>query len=137
MKDEEKSRDVVQDTFEKMWLKVDEIPFEKSKSYMFTTGYHTMIDRIRRDKKQGSMTEAKTNSLAVKPENFDLKRILDEALAQLPESQRSVILLRDYEGYSYDEIGKIMDLSESQVKIYIFRGRKSLQKILGSVEAHL
>ncbi|MCB0396593.1 MAG: RNA polymerase sigma factor [Flavobacteriales bacterium] len=137
IKDEEKARDVVQDTFEKMWLKVSDITFEKAKSYMFTAAYHTMIDRIRREKKQGSMDEVNPRNMSHQPVNFDLKRILDEALAQLPEAQRSVILLRDYEGYSYEEIGQIMSLTESQVKVYIFRGRKTLKKILGSIEAVL
>jgi RNA polymerase sigma-70 factor (ECF subfamily) len=60
--------------------------------------------------------------------------MLDNALSQLNEIQRSAILLRDYEGYSYLEIGDILDLKESQVKIQIFRGRKKLQNIIGSVE---
>jgi RNA polymerase sigma-70 factor (ECF subfamily) len=41
-----------------------------------------------------------------------------------------VILLRDYEGYSYQEIGGITGLSESQVKVYIFRARKALKAYL-------
>ena len=53
IKDEEKARDVVQDTYEKLWLKVSEVESTNAKSYMFTTAYRTMIDRIRRDKKQG------------------------------------------------------------------------------------
>ncbi|MCB0430339.1 MAG: RNA polymerase sigma factor [Flavobacteriales bacterium] len=137
IKDEEKARDVVQDTFEKLWIKVADVPFEKCKSYLFTAGYHTMIDKIRREKKIGSMEEAKPMTLATQQKNFELKKILDDALATLPEAQRSVILLRDYEGYSYDEIGQIMQLTESQVKVYIFRGRQTLKKILGSVEAVL
>ena len=54
IRDEEKARDIVQYAFEKMWKKVDEIPFEKAKSYLFTTAYRTMIDLTRREKKQGS-----------------------------------------------------------------------------------
>ncbi len=64
----------------------------------------------------------------------DLKEILDEALHRLPDIQKSLILLRDYEGYSYEEIGKITDLSESQVKVYIFRGRIALKNYLVSIE---
>ena len=64
----------------------------------------------------------------------DLKEILDEAIETLPEIQKSVILLRDYEGYSYKEIGDIVELTESQVKVYIFRGRLALKKYIGSME---
>ena len=60
--------------------------------------------------------------------------MLDNALSQLNELQRSAILLRYYEGYSYLEIGEILEINESQVKIQIFRGRKKLQNIIGNVE---
>ena len=66
-----------------------------------------------------------------------LKPILDNALSQISEMQRNVILLRDYEGYSYLEIGEIMNLTENQVKINIFRGRQALQKILGKLENYI
>jgi len=52
----------------------------------------------------------------------------------LPETQRSVIMLRDYEGYSYQEISEITGLTESQVKVYIYRGRLYLKKFIGSPE---
>jgi len=52
----------------------------------------------------------------------------------LPEIQRSVVLLRDYEGYSYNEIAEITGLSESQVKVYIFRARTFLKNYIGSLE---
>jgi RNA polymerase sigma-70 factor (ECF subfamily) len=68
---------------------------------------------------------------------LDLQSQLHEALDQLPDIQQTVVLLRDYEGYGYDEIGEITDLTESQVKVYIFRARKKLQEILVSVEAIL
>ncbi len=64
----------------------------------------------------------------------DLKEILNKAVEQLPDVQRSVILLRDYEGYSYREIGEIAGLSESQVKVYIFRARIFLKKFIGKPE---
>ncbi|HXP48902.1 MAG TPA: RNA polymerase sigma factor, partial [Bacteroidia bacterium] len=65
----------------------------------------------------------------------DAKEVLNEALNKLPEIQRSVIMLRDYEGYDYNEIGEITGLNESQVKVYIFRARKFLKNYIGSVEA--
>ena len=64
----------------------------------------------------------------------DLGEVLDKALAQLPEIQRLVVLLRDYEGYSYEEIAQIASLSESQVKVYIYRGRVFLKNVIGKIE---
>ena len=64
----------------------------------------------------------------------DLKEILNEALSRLPEIQKTVILLRDYEGYDYAEIGEITNLTESQVKVYIFRARTFLKNYIGKME---
>lgn len=134
IRDKDVARDIVQDTFEKMWRKVDQIENEKSKSYLFTTGYHTMIDYTRRAKKQGSFNEVNENQLGHEKNYSDLKEILNEALDKLPEIQKTVILLRDYEGYDYAEIGEITNLSESQVKVYIFRGRQFLKNYIGKME---
>jgi RNA polymerase sigma-70 factor (ECF subfamily) len=48
-----------------------------------------------------------------------------------------VILLRDYEGYNYEEIAEVTELTLSQVKVYIFRGRQKLKEYIGSIEAVL
>jgi RNA polymerase sigma-70 factor (ECF subfamily) len=55
-------------------------------------------------------------------------------LETLSEIQRNVILLRDYQGYSYAEIGEITGLNESQVKVYIYRARLALKEYLGSID---
>lgn len=135
VRDTEKARDLVQDAFTKVWLKVEEIDGAKAKSYLFSTGYHTMIDMIRREKKQGNFDEVKAQRLSHSDQYSDLNELLHEALNTLPEIQRSVVLLRDYEGYSYEEIGEICSLSEAQVKVYIFRARKALKEKIGSIEA--
>ncbi len=132
--DVEKSKDIVQDTFLKVWDKHQEVSAEKVKSYMFSTGYRTMIDLIRREKKQSRIEEADLNKLTTSDQYSDLQKILHEALDQLPETQKAVILLRDYEGYNYLEIGEITGLTESQVKVYIYRARKFLQKYIGNIE---
>ncbi len=135
LRDEEAAQDVVQDAFEKVWLKAEEIQFEKAKSYLFTTAYRFMLERIRKQNRIIPLDDFASQRIAdtVKPE-VDLKRILDEALARLPEIQRSVVMLRDYEGYNYEEIGMITGLNASQVKVYIFRARVSLKNYLVSKE---
>ncbi len=135
LRDEEAAQDVVQDAFEKVWIKAEEIQFEKAKSYLFTTAYRFMLERIRKQNRIIPLDDFASQRIAdtLKPE-VDLKRILDEALARLPEIQRSVVMLRDYEGYSYEEIGAITGLNASQVKVYIFRARVSLKNYLVSKE---
>ncbi|MDD3875770.1 MAG: RNA polymerase sigma factor [Bacteroidales bacterium] len=134
IKDEDKAKDVVQDSFEKMWLKVDDIAFEKSRSYLFTTAYHTMIDMIRKDKKKSDFDEIEPYTQGYKQEYMGLKEIIESALEKLPEIQKNVVLLRDYEGYSYEEIGQITGLNETQVKVYIYRARLTMKNFIGSLE---
>lgn len=134
IRDEDKAQDIVQDCFEKMWIKHAEISYEKARSYLFTAAYHTMIDNIRKNSKQTELTESAYNSHSYSDEYFGLKEVLEEAVSKLPEIQKHVILLRDYEGYSYEEIGEITNLNESQVKVYIYRARKFLKEYIGSID---
>lgn len=131
------AKDIVQDTFAKVWVKRDTIDFAKARSYFFTTAYHTLIDVVRKEKYTDDVEKIDRHESQKPIQNLDLQRQLEEALDQLTEIQRTVVLLRDYEGYGYDEIGEITDLTESQVKVYIFRARKKLKEILVSVEAIL
>jgi RNA polymerase sigma-70 factor (ECF subfamily) len=55
-------------------------------------------------------------------------------LNRLNETQKSLVMLKDYEGYNYEEIGQIMDLTESQVKVYLHRARLALRNYIGSPE---
>jgi len=134
--DRDKAKDLVQDTYAKLWLKVEEVSFEKAKSYIFTAGYHTMIDQIRREKRHQKYQadEKIISSGSTSRQYTDLNEILHEALDRLPATQKSVIMLRDYEGYSYEEIEEITGLNESQVKVYIYRGRVALKEYLVKME---
>lgn len=138
LNDGDKAKDIVQDVFEKVWVRVETISFEKAKSYLFSAAYRTMIDYIRKEKKMES-TPDYVGFLAptVNDKYTGIQEQLNKALNLLPEIQKSVIMLRDYEGYSYDEIGEITSLTESQVKVYIYRARKTLQQYLVSVETLL
>jgi len=135
IKNSEKAKDILQDTFEKLWGKRNDVHPDKVKSYLFATAYHTLIDVVRKDKKQNYIAEVKPENFEVNNQYSDLNEILHQAIDRLPADQKSVILLRDYEGYSYEEIAEITHLTISQVKVYIFRGRKFLKNYLGSVES--
>ena len=134
IRDIHKAEDIVQDSYEKLWKNVDNVNFLKVKSYLFTTAYHTMIDRIRKESRSSFSEELNLNEQSHENNYSDLKEILNEAVERLPEIQRSVLLLRDYEGYSYKEIGEMVNLNESQVKVYIYRARVFLKKYIGKIE---
>jgi RNA polymerase sigma-70 factor (ECF subfamily) len=134
LRHEEDARDVVQTAFEKMWRNRNEVDAQKSKSYLFTVAYHQMIDHIRKVKRI-QLREEFSEEIKVqnRPVN-NLKKVLEAALARLSETQRSLVLLKDYEGYSYEEIGKITGLNESQVKVYLHRARLQLKEYLVKME---
>lgn len=133
-RDEEMAQDVVQDSFEKMWIKMEQVNGEKARSYLFTTGYHTMLDILKKDKRLTGLNETREEGHNHNEQYSDIREVLQDALERLPEIQRSVIMLRDYEGYSYEEIGEITGLTESQVKVYIYRARMSLKRYLVKIE---
>lgn len=136
LKDRDEAQEIVQTAFERLWVRRSEVDFEKVKSYLFTTAYHAMVDHWRKAKKMTELTpEMENRPATTAPEYKGLKAVLEKALSQLTEVQRTVVLLRDYEGYSYEEIGEITGLNESQVKVYIFRARQTLKQIIGSLEA--
>lgn len=133
LRDADNARDVVQETYAKVWQKVDDIDFAKAKSYLFTTAYNTMIDLIRREERRRAFQPEGRQAVSYNHFN-DLQEVLNMALATLPEQQQSLVLLRDYEGYSYEEIGQITNLSESQVKVYIFRARQAMRNYIRSLD---
>jgi RNA polymerase sigma factor (sigma-70 family) len=137
LKDEDRANDIVQDSFEKLWRHVAEIEYVVVKSWLFSTAYHTMIDILRKEKRITSIEESNDREMIYDSHYSDLNEILHRALERLPEQQKTSVLLRDYEGYSYKEIGEITGLSEAQVKINIYRGRIALKSYIGKIETVL
>ena len=126
------AHDVVQNSFEVLWQKRNEVQPGKAKAYLFQVAYRQSVDNYR---KRSKVTFAAPPEETYSPSaNPDLKKILDRALAQLDEQSRALVLLKDYEGYSYEEIGQITALNDSQVKVYLHRARKVLKEYLVSVE---
>jgi RNA polymerase sigma-70 factor (ECF subfamily) len=130
----EDARDIVQTVYEKLWINRDKVDPIKAKSWLFTVAYNGLIDHLRKSNRitySEELPEEGTNS------NYG-KKVLQEqlhaALSHLNEVQRSLVLLKDYEGYSYEEIGQITGLHESQVKVYLHRARLKLRNLLVSTE---
>lgn len=134
LRNEEDARDVVQTAFEKLWMHREEVDPLRSKTYLFTVAYRQMIDHIRKHKRiQLEETMPEGLKISEKPVS-NLKKVLNEALSKLNETSRSLVLLKDYEGYTYEEIGKITGLNETQVKVYLHRARMQLKNYLVSIE---
>jgi RNA polymerase sigma-70 factor (ECF subfamily) len=134
LRNEMSAKDIVQETFTKVWIKHEEVSFEKVKWYLFTTAYHAIVDWVRKEARNGDFEKVQNTASTEFSISIDVQDILNEALEKLTEIQKTVVLLRDYEGYNYSEIAEITSLNESQVKVYIFRARKSLKEYIRKLD---
>lgn len=134
LKDDDRANDIVQDSYEKLWRNVAEVDYRVVKSWLFTTAYRTMIDIIRKEKRMRAIEVSDEMNFMHDTQYSDLNEILHTAIERIPEQQRTSLLLRDYEGYSYKEIGEITGQTEAQVKINIYRGRLALKSYIGKIE---
>ncbi len=130
LRHEEDARDIVQTAFEKLWLNRGTVEHIKSKSYLFTVAYNQMIDHIRKVKRVELKETFQEDGRVTQQSHSNMKKALMEALNRLSETQKSLVMLKDYEGYSYEEIGQIMDRNASQVKVYLHRARLTLRNYL-------
>ena len=128
----EDAQDIVQSAFEKLWVNRAQVLPEKAKSYLFTVAYHQMIDHIRKSNKMPLSEDTSIPHQPINQEQAELKQLLMRAVNQLNPTQKSLVLLKDYEGYSYQEIAEIMNLSDSQVKVYLHRARLILKNKLSA-----
>jgi len=126
----EDAEDIVQSAFEKLWIHKDSVEPLKAKSYLFTVAYHLLIDHTRKANRITLQESFENDSQTAYQENKALKKVLHDALATLNEMQRSLVLLKDYEGYSYEEIGEITKLTTDQVRVYLHRARLKLRNYL-------
>jgi RNA polymerase sigma factor (sigma-70 family) len=127
------AQDLVQSAFERLWAKRKEVDPATAKSYLFTIGWHRMIDEGKKSKRM-EYRDALPDQAETARERPGLRQLLESALDRLPEQQRALVMLKDYEGYSYDEIGRITGLNAGQVKVTLHRARLRLKEYLISVE---
>jgi RNA polymerase sigma factor (sigma-70 family) len=131
LRNQEDAQDIVQDVLEKLWINRKKVEYEKSKSWMYTTAHNAMINLINRKQRlQFPGNEQLPEKAKRETSLFESNQVVDRALGILPPVQKSIVLLRDLEGYSYEEIGDILQLSPSQVKVYLFRARNKIKKQL-------
>ena len=131
------AKDAVQDAFEVLWKNKDSIDAIKAKQYLFTVVFRKGIDSFRMRKNETdidvlSNVPASSRGIDV---TYSDKELVTMALEQLPDLQKQLILLRDLEGYDYNEISEITGLNMSQVKVYLFRARKSMKETITTIEA--
>lgn len=140
-RDEQMSLDLCQETFLKVYRTLDKFKGQCSeKTWCLTIARNTFLSYARKHKSLLLEEEVweKMADGGEGPESEALKQETGEAvrrtLAELPEAERTVLLLRDYEELSYKEISDVMGISEVAVKGRIFRARKHFKEMYGRGE---
>ncbi len=130
LRDEEAVNDLAQDCYLKLWQNRETLHPQKIKSWLFTVAHHAMLDYVQISARKVQLEEHTQTPHIFQKNEFDTKAILEKALNELPPLQKSILLLRDLEGYNYEEIGDILGLNESQVKVYLFRARQKVKNYI-------
>lgn len=143
--DSAEAEDIVQETYIKVWAKHDTWnEIDNMEAFCFTVCRNLALDSIKRQSSNNiSLDAAADNSNHQAPlelpENEergatdriiarDNVRIVRQLVDRLPEKQRSCIQLRDFEGKPYKDIARIMNITEEQVKVNIFRARQTIKQ---------
>src|SRR5690606_23607416 len=94
--------DIVQDVFEKLWKNRKKVEPDKVKPWLFTCAHNAMINFIKKKSKmtymENMVSEERSESQS---RSYEMKEVIEKCLSQLPPVQKSIILLRDLEGYNY------------------------------------
>jgi len=135
LRDPFEAENVVQNTFEKLWVRLDKVELSTAKAFMYKITYNNCIDIIRKSKREVTMEDSLAEKHAHNDQYSDVMEIVQKAVDNLPVNQKSVVMLRDYEGYDYRSIAEITGMTEAQVKINIFRARKFLKGYLKDLHA--
>lgn len=126
----EDAQDVVQMSFETLWKEKDSVYTDKARSYLFTIVYRRCMDVFRVKKRVTNVEEFPVTAQHFSHHKYELKEYVQRALERLDTQSRTLVLLKDIEGYKYDEIAELTELSLEQVKVYLHRARKQLKKYL-------
>ena len=133
--DRAEAEDVVQDTMIRVWNKRDEWQqFESVEAYCLIVAKNLAIDRSqKKDAQNVELTpemaeEADTSGPYDRLVNNERMKIIHRLIDELPEKQRLIMQLRDIEGESYKDIAKVLQLTEEQVKVNLFRARQKVKQ---------
>ena len=133
----EEAEDVVQETMMKVWSRRDQWnQIDSIEAFCLTICRNVSLDKVRRMDNQTQSLDAaydpKDQGVASNPEEqaiqSDRVRLVRQMINQLPEKQRSCMQLRDMEGKSYKDIATVLDITEEQVKVNIFRARQTIRE---------
>ncbi len=141
------AEDLTQEAFERFYVKNMTFPSEEDARYwLLRVAKNLALNHIRRNKRELEMInkvkqdpDAKSFVEDGAKELVRAETIIEvrKALATLPEKLRTVLILKEYGQLDYKEIGQVLGVSESNVKVRVFRARKKLEEILTPEDTHV
>jgi RNA polymerase sigma-70 factor (ECF subfamily) len=136
LKDSAEAQDATQEAFVKLWNNRNAIDRDRVKPWLMRVTRNHCLDRLRRRRPETEFVEyqaVEDHGPARNTEQGELGMILKKAIGALKEPYRSLVVLRDIEQHSYEEVAGVTELSLSQVKVYLHRARKQLREQLVEV----
>lgn len=136
LKNTEKAEDVVQDVFIKLWAKKNDLKKIKNiEAFSMVMTKNLCLDNLKSKKnKTSEIKDYNTISSNQTPynemQNKNIGDKIKEIIDTLPEQQKSIIQLRDIEGYSFDEISEILTINVNTIRVNLSRARKKIKKTL-------
>ncbi len=130
---QEDAEDVTQEVFIKLWQHWQKVDLDKIGAWLMRVTRNSVIDHVRKRNPEQNQTDFNVETQpALESEETELDRTsiqqqLKLAIAELNEPFRSIIIMRDIQGFSYSDIEQTLDMSESQVKVYLHRARRKLR----------
>ena len=132
----EDAEDVTQEVFIKLWQHWQKIDHDKLGGWLMRVAHNSVIDHVRRQRPQkenlDQYAEVEEQVAEVgDATNLDedaFKKQLQLAIQSLDDPFRSIVIMRDIHGMSYTEIQTSLELSASQVKVYLHRARRKLRE---------
>lgn len=141
--DNKLAEDVVQDVVIKMWARREEREqYKNLESYCMRMTKNLSIDKTRAKSYQNLGLDKVVEPIQDAPNPYqqtaqnDMLKHVHRLMGTLPEKQRMIMQLRDIEGMEYKEIAQIMEIPVNQVKVNLFRARKSIRKELLTIESY-
>ncbi|MCD8093055.1 MAG: sigma-70 family RNA polymerase sigma factor [Bacteroides sp.] len=141
--DRAEAEDVVQETLIRVWNKRDEwTQFGSIEAYCLTVAKNLAIDRS--EKKDAQTVELTSEMEQASEASSPYEKLVDKErmtlihrlMKELPEKQRQIMQLRDIEGKSYKEIAVLLNLTEEQVKVNLFRARQKVKQKFIDIEGY-
>lgn len=129
------AEDIVQDTMIRVWNKREEwTQFDSIEAYCLTVTRNLAIDRSQQKEAQNVELTPETREAPDASSPYDQlvneerMNLIHQLVNLLPEKQRTILQLRDMEGKSYKEISEVLNLTEEQVKVNLFRARQKIKQ---------